>query len=182
MNAPTERTESLNPDPREIAAFIQSVAESPWPSADDQFSSYFEDLGCELERATHNDDDAALGVTRGSFVTRRFTTKNSSWVALDGSLFSLNLFAYEDAVDLVTTVDAGFDRVRNHLVSMYGQPFDEQLSPQANRSAAWLVRETVIELYAHVSLAPALQIGLGHKAHNAVYEHRLLQIPDKQKP
>lgn len=115
-------------------------------------------------------------------MTRNITTSNASWIALDGSLFGINLFAYDHAVNMVAAVDAGYDQVRNGLVSLYGGPFDEQLSPHDNRAAVWLVRETEIELYAHISLAPTLQVGLSHKDRNPVYEHRVLQSADEQNP
>lgn len=179
MNPPAEGTESLDPHPSAILDFIQTVTEATWPSADNQFQDYFEHLGCELKPAVHNDDDAPLRVTRGDFATRTVATKNASWVALDGFLFFLTFFAYEDAVG---AVDAGYNEVRNGLISRYGRPFDERLPPHLNRSAVWLVRETEIELYAHVSPAPVFQIGLSHKERNAVYEHRLTQAADKQQP
>lgn len=178
MNRPVEGKESPDPHPSALVNFIQTVTEMPWPSAENQFHKYFEHLGCVLKPASHN-DDAPLGVSRGAFVTRHSTMKNASWAALDRSLFFLGFFAYEDAVDVV---DAGYDEVRNSLISLYGRPFDDRLSPLDNRSAVWLVKETEIELYAHVSLAPALQIGLSHKDRNAAYEHRLTQVADKQKP
>lgn len=181
MNAPLDGVESFDPHPSAIVKFIQTVTEQPWPSADNQFRNYFEHLGCQL-KSTDDHDDAPLGVTRGAFVTRRITTKNASWVALDGSLFSLNFFAYENARDVVGAVNAGYDGVRTGLIGLYGQPLDERLSRHDNRSAVWLVQDTEIELYGHISLAPVLQIGLGHKERNAVYEHRLAQLPDGPKP
>lgn len=181
MNTPLDGVEFLDPHPHAIVDFIQGVTEQPWPSAGGQFRTYFEHLGCELKSTDDHDDDALPGVTRGAFVTRRITTKNASWAALDGSLFSLNFFAYESARDVASAVNAGYDGVRTGLIRLYGPPLDERLSGHDNRSAVWLVQDTEIELYAHISLAPVLQIGLGHKERNAVYEHRRAQLPDRPK-
>jgi hypothetical protein len=180
VNAPQERAEPLDPHPRAIVEFLSAVLADPWPSMSNQFCTYFEHLGCELKPADdHNDDDALLGVTRGSFETRRITTKNASWMAMDGSLFSLNFFAYEHERDVVAAVKAGYDGIRTGLIRLCGPPLDERLSLHDNRSAVWLVRDTEIELYAHIALAPVLQIGLSHKERNAVYESRLARLPDR---
>lgn len=180
MNTPRERAEPLEPQPGAIVNFISAVLAEPWPSMSNQFCTYFEHLGCELKPADdHNDDDALLGVTRGSFETRRITTKNASWMAMDGSLFSLNFFAYEHERDVVAAVKAGYGDIRTGLIRLCGPPLDERLSLHDNRSTVWLVRDTEIELYAHIALAPVLQIGLSHKERNAAYERRLAQLPDR---
>lgn len=180
MNTPPERAEPLDSQPGAIVEFISAVLAEPWPSMTNQLSAYFGHLGCELTPADdHNDDDALLGVTRGSFVTRRITTKNASWMAMDGSLFSLNFFAHENERDVGAAVNAAYDGIRTGLIRLCGPPLDERLSMHDNRSAVWLVRGTEIELYAHITLAPVLQIGLGHKERNAVYESRLARWPDR---
>ena len=152
-----------------IVEFIHAVTDTPWPSAEDQFHGYFQRLGCELIAGDH-DSGHLPGLTGGAFVTHRLATQHPSWTALNGSLFSLNFFAHEGDPD---AVNAGYDGVRAGLISLFGPPFDEPPAHRGNRAAAWLAGDTEIELYAHVSLAPVLQIGLGHKERNAAYEQRL---------
>ena len=165
----------MTPPASAIVEFIQAVTDTPWPSAEDQFHSYFERLGCEFTAGEHNSGHLP-GLPGGAFVTHRLTTQHPSWSALDGSLFSLNFFAHEGDAD---AVNAGYDGVRAGLIGLYGQPFDEPPAHRGNRAAAWRAGDTEIELYAHVSLAPALQIGLGHKERNAAYEDRLAQDADE---
>lgn len=181
MNTPLGRTESLDPPPGVIAEFIQAVVETPWPSGKVESRNYFERLGCELGPASGSDDETLLGVTRGAFVIPRIPTANAFWSALDGSLFSLNFFAYANARDIIAAVDAGYDAVRNGLVGLYGQPLTEQEGPSAYRSAVWAVHDTLIELLPHVLQAPVLQMGLGHREGNATYERRIAQAADAPK-
>ena len=179
MDTPLGRNESLNPNPSAIVEFVQAAVETPWPSGATQSRKYFERLGCELGPADGSDDETLLGVTRGTFVVPRITTINALWAALDGSLFSLNFFAYANARDVAAAVDAGYDAVRHGLIGLYGQPVTEQKGPSVYRSAAWAVKDTLIELYPHVLQAPALQIGLGHRERNAAYERRSAQSADR---
>ena len=165
----------MTPPASAIVEFIQAVTDTPWPSAEDQFHGYFERLGCELMTLDHKSDHLP-GLAEGAFVTHRLATQHPSWTALDGYLFSLNFFAHEGDADAVNAV---YDGVKADLIGLYGQPFDEPPAQGGNRAAAWLAGDTEIELYAHVSLAPALQIGLGHKERNAAYEDRLAQDADE---
>ncbi len=164
----------MTPPASAIVEFIQAVTDTPWPSAEDQFHGYFERLGCELTAGDHTDGHVP-GLTGGSFVTHRLATQHPSWIALNGSLFSLNFFAHGGDPD---AVNAGYDEVRAGLISLFGEPFDEPAAQRGNRAAVWLAGDTEIELYAHVSLAPVLQIGLGHKERNAAYEQLLAQDAD----
>ncbi|WP_045731955.1 hypothetical protein [Pseudarthrobacter chlorophenolicus] len=174
--------EPLDPHPSVIVRFIQSAAEQGWPSNTGQFHEFFEHLGCELEVVDDPAGTELPALTRGFFTRIDMRTEGASWVALDGSLFSVNLFAYQHERDVTAAVVAGYAGVRAGLIGLFGQSSDEQTDPRGNRAAMWTTQDALIELYAHVAEAPVLQVGISHRERNATYELLSAHTAFKPKP
>ena len=179
MDLPLEHIDPLDPSSGAIVKFIQEVTEKTWPSVAGRYGVYFGDLKCDFSTSGELDNEASSGVTRGIFAPTSIKTERASWSALDGSLFSLNFFIRGKEKDVSAAVLSGYDSVRSSLIGSYGPPPDEGMDQSGNRAATWLVGDTRIELYAHVTEPPALQVGLSHNERNASYEHRLAQTAAK---
>ena len=151
MSASSRSGDSLDPPPEMVVRLIERIVGEQWPSGSERFSSYFARLGCVLGSATDPDNEASLGVTQGRFVVPGSEVKNPSWVALNDDLFSLNLFVYED----FSSADG--------ISAVVGRSPDERADRRGNPSAVWWVQGSVIELYAHVSVAPVVQVGAAHE-------------------
>lgn len=171
--------ESLDPHPGVIVRFIQSAVEKAWPSDVGLFQEYFEHLGCELDVVGDPAGTEPPAVTRGFFTTADMRTDGASWVALDGLLFSVNFFAYQHERDVAA---AGYEGVRAGLIDLFSPSPDEQTDERGNRSAMWKTQDILIELYAHVTEVPALQVGISHRERNASYERLLTQTVSNPKP
>ncbi|WP_432244589.1 hypothetical protein ACRB8A_09785 [Arthrobacter sp. G.S.26] len=174
--------ESLDPHPSVIVRFIQSAAEKTWPSDVALFQDYFDHLGCELDVVDDPAGTEPPAVTRGLFTTTDIRTDGASWAALDGLLSSLNFFAYQHEQDVAAAVVAGYEGVRAGLKDLFGPSPDEQTDGRGNRSAMWRTQDVLIELYAHVTEAPALQVGISHRECNAIYERLLAHTAFKPNP
>lgn len=181
MELPLKHLGRLDPGSGAIVKFIQEVTEKTWPSVASRYGEYFEDLKCDFSTSDELDDEASSGVTRGTFAPTSIKTESASWVALNGSLFGLNFFTRWKEKDVSAAVLAGYDSVRSSLIGSYGPSPAERLDQRGNRAATWLVRDTRIELYAHLTEPPTLQVGLSHNERNASYEHRLAQTAAKPK-
>lgn len=170
----------LDPPPEVIVRLLERIVGEKWPSGSENFSGCFAHLGCVLGSPTHPDDDASLGVTQGRFVIPGCEAKNASWAALNDHLFSLNLFVYEGSGNSsLAKVHAGYEAVRDGISAVFGPSLDESVDRRGNRSAFWSIQGTVIELYAHVSVAPVVQVGAAHEGRTAVYEQLIAQLPKR---
>jgi hypothetical protein len=180
MTASPPPSRFLDPSPEVIVRLVERIVGEQWPSGSENFSGYFTRLGCVLGSPTDPDDEASLGVTQGRFVVPGCDVKNPSWVALNDDLFSLNLFVYEGSENFSSAdVIAGYDAVRDGISAVFGPSPDERTDRHGNRSAVWWVQGTVIELYAHVSVAPAVQVGAAHEGRTAVYHQLIAPLPKR---
>lgn len=180
MSASSRFGESLDPTPEMIVRLIERIVGEQWPSGAERFSSYFTRLGCVPGSPADPDDEACPGMTRGRFVVPGREVKNASWSALNDELFALNLFVYEGSESFSSAaVDAGYEAVRDGISAVFGPSPEERTDQRGNRSAAWWARETVIELYAHISVAPVVQVGAAHEGRTAVFHHLIEQAPER---
>ncbi|WP_146070457.1 hypothetical protein [Arthrobacter sp. 08Y14] len=178
MSASSRSGDSLDPPPEMVMRLMERIVGEQWPSGLERFSSYFARLGCVLGSPAEPDDEAAPGVAQGRFDVPGCEVKNASWDALNDDLFSLNLFVYEGSENFSSAdVIAGYDAVRDGISAVFGPSPDERTDRHGNRSAVWWVQGTVIELYAHVSVAPAVQVGAAHEGRTAVYHQLIAQLP-----
>ncbi|MFJ4285445.1 hypothetical protein ACIPY0_07340 [Paenarthrobacter nicotinovorans] len=168
MDERIKNGETLDPAPSVIVRFIQSAARKTWPSEIGLFQEYFEHFGCELGVVTDPAGTEPPAVTQGFFMTAEMRTDGASWFALDGLLCGINFFAYEHEREVPTAVIAGYEGVRAGLIGLFGQSPDERADRRGNRAAAWRTQDVLIELYAHVTVAPALQVGISHRERTAV--------------
>lgn len=152
----------VNPTPDAIIDFIVRVNGTPWPEDVAGITAYFGSLGCTAgEPAAYS--DPVPGSTTGPLRCGGISLKDGSWATFNGQLFSLNFFFYSGRRDSQKLAAVGFDAVRDRINSRYGSPVDVGTDPNGNRSAYWTAGENSIELYGHVTLAPALQVGLGRR-------------------
>ena len=170
----------LDPDPDVVVGLIGKVLAATWPEALDQFTAYFAGLGCGPGEALDWEIDVP-GSTHGALTMPGIQMQNGSWAALHGKLFSLNFFFFPGKHGSRALSEAGFEAVRQRLIAAYGSPADEGLDRNGNRSAFWEVRESSIELYGHVTLAPALQVGLGRRSVESAY-NELIQEGNPRGP
>ncbi|UON92087.1 hypothetical protein MUK71_16160 [Arthrobacter zhangbolii] len=163
------------PSPSVIIGLIKRMVSERWPSGLEDLAGYFARLGCVLGPSREPDEDCPPGVARGEFFVPGVAVTNASWSALNSDLFTLTLFAYADSPP--GNVDAGYDAIRTGLVNVFGPALDERTDPHGNRSAVWLVQEAVVELYAHLNLAPAVQAAVSHEGRTADFQRLIAQRP-----
>ncbi|MBD8045049.1 hypothetical protein H9638_14650 [Arthrobacter sp. Sa2BUA2] len=157
-----------DPTPEAVVQFLARVIDAPWPQESGAFTAHFDRLGCTagepLEYA-----DPVPGSIGGPFTCDGISLETGSWAAFNGQLFSLNFFLYSGRRDSETIAEAGFEAVREHLRAVCGPPEDEGTDANGSLSAFWNPGENSIELYGHVTLAPALQVGVGRRSVEALY-------------
>ncbi|RJT79169.1 hypothetical protein D6T63_11155 [Arthrobacter cheniae] len=154
--------QSLDPDPSVILSLINKVVRGRWPEDPDQFNAYFATIGCTPGLLFEHQDDLPDSF-RGSLLVPGVSMDNGSWAALAGKLHFLGFFFYPGTQDSRVLAGLAFDVVRASVTDAYGKATDESDQGEGNRSALWEVNETSIELYAHVNLAPMLQLGLSNR-------------------
>ncbi|WP_312178743.1 hypothetical protein [Arthrobacter sp.] len=155
----------IEPTPDVIVEFIGRVAGAPWPDDSAGFTAYFDSLGCTAGESAEYSDPVP-GSTCGPLTCPGTFLDHGSWAAYNGQLFALNFFFYSGSRRLA---EVGFGAVRDRLNDIYGSPADEGTDANGDRSAYWTPGENSIELYGHVTLAPALQIGLGRRDVEELY-------------
>lgn len=101
--------------------------------------------------------------------------EGGSWAALAGKLHFLGFFFYPGTQDSHVLAGTAFDIVRDRLTNIHGKITDETDQSEGNRSALWEVNETSIALYAHVNLAPMLQLGLSHRELTLLHEKLIIE-------
>lgn len=174
MSAPVASGSSV-PSPSVIIGVVERMVSERWPSGLEHLAGYFARLGCVLGPSREPDEESPPGVAEGEFVVPGVAVTNASWSALNAELFTLNLFAYADSPP--GNVDAGYDAIRAGFADLFGPALDERTDPNGNRSAFWLVQEAVVELYAHVNLAPAVQATVSHEGRTAKFQELIAQRP-----
>lgn len=174
--------ESLDPPPAVIVQLLERVVSEQWPSGPEHFASYFTRLGCTLCARLEPDEHASLGVTRGQFIVTGSAVENASWSALSDELFNLSFFAYAGVwKSSPADVNAGYDAIWAGIAAAFGPSPDERTDQRGNRSAVWFSHGTTIELHAHVTEAPVLQVGASHQERTARFQGLLEQRPDQPK-
>lgn len=161
--------QSLDPHPDVVLSLINKVVSAPWPEDSDQFDAYFATIGCVPGPSAEHQDDLPVS-SRGSLLMPGVSMEDGSWAALAGKLSSLGFFFYPGTRDSHVLAGPAFDIVRDRLADLYGRATDATDHSEGNRSALWEVNDTSIELYAHVTLAPMLQLGLSHRGLNLLHE------------
>ena len=179
MRQPAD-AEVLDPDPGVIVGLIAAVLDGSWPDAPDQFTAYFAGLGCVPGEALDSEINVPES-SHGVLTMPGIQMQNGSWAALHGKLFSLNFFFFPGRHGSHALSEIGFEAVLARLRVTHGEPADEGVDRNGNRSAFWEVGESSIELYGHVTLAPALQIGLGRRSVESAY-NELIQEGNPRGP
>ncbi|MBE0010146.1 MULTISPECIES: hypothetical protein [unclassified Arthrobacter] len=172
MSVPTEQTHLLDPDPSVVADLIEKVVGQPWPEHKDQFNAYFKRIGCTPGQALKHEEDLPESMSGVLFMPVA-GMESGSWCALDGKLFSLNFMFYPGMLEERAASDVGGRLVYERLNSAYGVT-DRIPQGDGNWSAAWTVRETSIDLHAHVNQAPMMQLGLSHSALTAIHDKQYI--------
>ncbi len=101
--------------------------------------------------------------------------EGGSWATLAGKLHSLGFFFYPGTQGSRIVAGLAFDIVQDRLTNVYGKAADEKGHSEGNRSALWEVNETSIELYAHINLAPVLQLGLSHRDLTLLHDKLIIE-------
>jgi hypothetical protein len=157
--------QSLDPDPSVILSLINKVFRGRWPEDPDQFNAYFATIGCTPRPLFEHLDDLPNS-SRGSLLMAGVSMDNGSWTAPAGKLHFLGFFFYPGTQASRVLAGLASDVVRAGLTDAYGKATDESDQGEGNRTALREVNETSIELYAHVDLAPILQLGLSNREHD----------------
>lgn len=152
----------LNPDPGVIVRLIDTVVSTPWPEDPNQFDAYFASIGCTPGPLFEHKDDLPES-SHGALLMPEVSMEDGSWASLAGKLYDLGFFFYPGTQHSRVLAGPAFETIRERLTDAYGKATDETDHGQGNRSASWEVKETSIDLYAHVNLAPVLQLGLSHR-------------------
>jgi hypothetical protein len=173
MSVPVEPAHLLNPDPEVIVKLIDRVVNRPWPEDPALFDAYFTGIGCTPGPGFEHPDDLPES-TRGTLLMPGVPIEHGLWGALDGRLFTLGFFFYPGMQGSRALSDIGYRAVQDRLSTLYGDPSDETAQGDGNRSALWTVHGTSVSLYAHVNLAPALQLGLEHAELTAAHDQRFI--------
>jgi hypothetical protein len=173
MSLPIEPAQLLNPDPEVIAELTDKVVNQPWPEDPEQLGAYFRGIDCAPGPALENQDDLPES-TGGVLLMPGVPMEHGSWGAFGGRLFTLGFFFYPGVHGSCALSEAGYHPVRDRLSTLYGSPSDESAQGDGNRSALWTARDTSIELYAHVILAPVLQLGLSHCGLTAAHDQLVM--------
>ncbi|MCC9145167.1 MULTISPECIES: hypothetical protein [unclassified Arthrobacter] len=158
----------LDPNPDFIVELVGKVVGQTWPEDPGGLGEYLAGIGCMP--LPPRPGDLVEPSTEGNLTMPGIEMENGSWAALKGRLFSLNFFFYPGPQVL-----PGYEDVRQGLIDAYGVPLEE--TRQGNRSAVWCVGETMIELYGHVTVAPVLQLGPGHRELSRVYNDVVRSLP-----
>ncbi|MHA7181336.1 hypothetical protein ACX80J_14625 [Arthrobacter sp. MDB2-24] len=166
--------QSLDPPPDQILNLINTVVSARWPEDPDQFNAHFATIGCVPGPLFKHQDDLPNS-SRGSLLMPGVPMEGGSWAALAGKLHFLGFFFYPGTQDSHVLAGTAFDIVRDRLTNIYGKAADETDQSEGNRSALWEVNETSIELYAHVNLAPMLQLGLSHRELTLLHEKLIIE-------
>lgn len=166
--------QSLDPHPDVILRLINKVVSGRWPEDPDQFNAYFETIDCAPGPVGKHQDDLP-DTARGSLLMPEVSMEGGSWEALAGKLHFLGFFFYPGSLDSRVLAGSAFEIVRDRLTDIYGKATDESDQSEGNRSALWEVNETSIELYAHVNLAPMLQLGLSHQQLTLLHEKLVIE-------
>ncbi|MCC3274500.1 hypothetical protein LJ753_01275 [Arthrobacter sp. zg-Y20] len=168
MTSQTEPSAALDPPPDVVAALIEKVASTPWPEDPEQCGLYLARLDCTADAALPFREEDLPGEERGWL---HFPGgERGVWSAVDGKLESLGFFFYPGRLGSRALCEFGFEALHSRLKAAYGPPIDEGAYPNGHRSGVWHAGETSIELYAHVELAPVLQLGLGNRERIRVHE------------
>ncbi|MBD7993845.1 hypothetical protein H9639_00810 [Arthrobacter sp. Sa2CUA1] len=163
-----------DPTPEAVVHFIARVVDAPWPRESGAFMAYFDRLGCTPGESLEYTDPVP-GSAGGPFSCESIFLENGSWAAFRGQLFSLNFFLYSGRRDSEALAEVGFEAVRERLSAEFGPPVDSGDDANGNHSAFWTPGENSIELYGHVALAPAPQVGVGRRSVEALYNEGALQ-------
>lgn len=155
-------TQLLNPDPGVIVKLVDTVVSTPWPEDPSQFDTYFANIGCTPGPLFEHKDDLPES-SHGALLMPEVPMENGSWGSLAGKLFNLGFFFYPGTQDSRVLAGPAFEAIRDRITNVYGKATDETEQGQGNQSALWEVDETSVKLYAHVNLAPVLQLGLSHR-------------------
>ncbi|MHA7278244.1 hypothetical protein ACX80H_00635 [Arthrobacter sp. MDT2-2] len=166
--------QSLDPDPSVILSLINKVVGGRWPEDPNQSDAYFEAIDCVPGPLLEHQDDSADS-SGGSLLMPGVPMKGGSWAALAGKLHFLGFFFYPGIQGSQVLAGPAFDIVRDRLTDVFGKAADETNQSEGNRSALWEVNGTSIELYAHVTLAPVLQLGLSHRELTLLHEKPIIE-------
>ncbi len=161
MTSRTEPFAALEPHPDVVAVLIAKAVSTPWPEDAEQCGPYLARLSCTADAALPAREEDLPEEERGWL---HFPGgERGVWSAADGKLESLDFFFYPGRLGPRALSEFGFEALHSRLNAAYGPPIDEGGYPNGHRYGVWHVGETSIELYAHVELAPVLQLGLGHR-------------------
>ena len=163
MTPHTEPSAALEPHPDVVAALLEKIVSTPWPDDAEQRGPYLARLSCTADAALPRREEDLPDEERGWLHFPGGERGMGMWSATDGKLENLGFFFYPGRLGPRALSEFGFEALHSRLNAAYGPPVDEDVYPNGHRSGVWHVGETSIELYAHVELAPVLQLGLGNR-------------------